>query len=369
MSDFGLRKTKRVNEKSRLQVWDFRCDNRKSETYSEQRRNIQNRNWLGFVCLVVALATCVAVAQAQQSKNIPRIGFITTGFPASIAHLLEGFKQGLREHGYVHGENVILELRYGEAKADRLPILAAELVRLKVDVIVAIPNPAIEAVRQATQTIPVVMPIGSDPVGAGFAASLARPGANITGLSAYSPELNGKRLELLKETVPQLSRVALLMSPNVPGNPTDLKETKEAARSLRLRSQLFEVASTSDLESVFKSMANEKAAGFVVFPGQPTLFISRKQIVELAVKYRLPAMYPLADYVTAGGLISYGVNNLDLFRRAATYVDKILKGAKPADLPVEQPKKFEFVINLKTAKQIGLTIPPNVLARADKVIK
>ena len=322
----------------------------------------------GIALCVMLLALCQS-AFAQQSKKIPRIGVITTGFPVSIAHLLESFKQGLREHGYVEGQNVVLELRFGEAKAEQIPILAADLARLKVDVIVAIPNPAIDAVRRATQTIPIVMPIGSDPVGAGFAASLARPGGNITGLSAYSPELNGKRLELLKEAVPHLSRVALLMSPKVPGNPMDLKETEAAAKSLRLRSQFYEVSGSSDLEDIFKSMANKRADGFVVFPGQPTLFVSRKEIVEFAVKHRLPAMYPLADYVTAGGLISYGVNNLDLFRRAATYVDKILKGAKPADLPIEQPTKFEFVINLKAAKQIGLTIPPNVLARADRVIR
>jgi putative tryptophan/tyrosine transport system substrate-binding protein len=321
-----------------------------------------------FALCAMLLALCVS-AQAQPAKKIPRIGFITTGYPVSIAHLLEGFIQGLREHGYVEGQNVVLELRFGEAKAERIPILAADLVRLKVDVIVAIPNPAIDAVRRATQTIPIVMPIGSDPVGAGFATSLAQPGGNITGMSAYSPELNGKRLELLAEAVPHLSRVALLMSPKVPGNAVDLKETEVAARSLRLRSQLYEVTGSSDLERIFKSMADEKADGFVVFPGQPTLFVSRKEIVELAVKYRLPAMYPLADYVTGGGLISYGVNNLDLFWRAATYVDKILKGAKPADLPIEQPTRFEFVINLKAAKQIGLAIPPNVLARADRVIR
>ena len=255
------------------------------------------RNAVFSTLLLVLLLAVAITAEAQQPKKVHRIGFITTAFPASIEHLLEGFKQGLREHGYVEGQNVLLELRYGEAKAEQLPILAADLVRLKVDVIVAIPNPAIEAVRQATQTIPIVMPIGSDPVGAGFAASLARPGGNITGLSAYSPELNGKRLELLKESVPQLSRVALLMSPNVPGNPTDLKETEVAARSLRLRSQLYEVGGPSDLEIVFKTIAKEHAEGFIVFPGQPTLFVSRKQIVELAVKYRLPAMYPLADYV------------------------------------------------------------------------
>ena len=317
----------------------------------------------------VALLAVAVIAEAQQPKKVPRVGFITTGFPVSIAHLLEGFKQGLRERGYVDGQNVVLELRYGEGKTEQLPILAAELVRRKVDVIVAIPNPAIEAVRQATPTIPIVMPIGSDPVGAGFVSSLARPGGNVTGLSAYSPELNGKRLELLKETIPQLSRVALLMTPNVPGNLNDLKETELAAQSLRLRTQLYEVQDSSDLDNVFKAMAKKHVEGFIVFPGQPTLFVSRKKVVELAVKYRLPAMYPLADYVNAGGLISYGVNNLDLFRRAATYVDRILKGAKPADLPVEQPTKFELVINLKAAKQIGLTIPPNVLVRADKVIK
>jgi putative ABC transport system substrate-binding protein len=199
------------------------------------------------VCLLLTFFL-LTVAEAQQPKKIPRIGFITTGFPVSIAHLLEGFKQALRELGYIGGQNVVLELRFGDAKAEQIPILAADLVRLKVDVIVAIPNPAIEAVRQATQTIPIVMRIGSDPVGAGFAASLARPGGNITGLSAYSPELNGKRVELLKEAVPHLSRVALLMSPKVPGNPMDLKETEVAARSLRLRSQLYEVGGSSDLE-------------------------------------------------------------------------------------------------------------------------
>jgi putative tryptophan/tyrosine transport system substrate-binding protein len=308
-------------------------------------------------------------AQAQPARKVPRIGFLTTGFPASITHLLEGFKQGLRDLGYVEGQNILLELRYGEAKTERLATLAAELVRLKVDVIVAIPNPAIEAVRQATQTIPIVMPIGSDPVGVGFVASLARPGGNITGLSAYSPELNGKRLEILKETLPKLLQVTLLVSPNVPGNAIDLKDTELAASSLRLRTQTLEVGSSSALNGVFKRMIDERADAFIVFPGQPTLFVSRKQIVELAAKNRLPGMYPLADYVDAGGLISYGVNNLEMFRRAATYVDKILKGAKPAELPVEQPTKFEFIVNLKAAKQIGLTIPPNVLARADRLIR
>ena len=324
--------------------------------------------WSSILGVVLLLAVEV-MAQAQQPTKVPRIGFLTTGFPVTIAHLLEGFKQGLREHGYVEGQNVILEVRYGEAKAERLPILAAELARLKVDVIIALPNSAIEAVKHATQTIPIVMPIGSDPVGVGFIDSLARPAGNITGLSAYSPELNGKRLELLKETVPKLSRVALLMSPKIPGNAIDLKETEVAARSLQLRIQLFELQESTDLEGLFKTMIKERAEALIVFPGQPTLFANRKQVVELAAKNRLPAMYPLADYVAAGGLTSYGVNNRDLFRRAAAYVDKILKGAKPADLPVEQPMTFEFIINLKAAKQIGLTIPPNVLVRANRVIK
>jgi ABC-type uncharacterized transport system substrate-binding protein len=210
-------------------------------------------------------------AEAQQPKKVPRIGFLTSGFPVAVAHLLEGFKQGLRELGYVEGQNVLLELRYGEATAERLPILAAELVNLKVDVIVAVPNSAIEAVKHATQTIPIVMPIGSDPVGVGFVASLARPAGNITGLSAYSPELNGKRLELLKETVPKLSRVALLMSPNIPGNAIDLKETEVAARSLQLRTQLFEVRESLDLEGLFKAMIKERAEALIVFPGQPNI--------------------------------------------------------------------------------------------------
>ena len=323
---------------------------------------------IGLTLSAFLFALC-ASAGAQQPKKVPRIGLLTAGFPASIAHLLEGFKQGLRELGYVEGQNVLLELRYGEAKTERLPILAAELVAMKVDVIVAIPNPAIEAVRQATQTIPIVMPIGSDPVGVGFVASLARPGGNITGLSAYSPELNGKRLEILKETVPKIFGVALLVSPNVPGNAIDLNDTEMAARSLRLRTQILEVGGSSALDGVFKTMIKERVEAFIVFPGQPTLFVNRKQIVDLAAKNRLPAIYPLADYVDIGGLISYGVNNRDMFHRAAMYVDKILKGAKPADLPVEQPTKFELVINLKTAKQIGLTIPQGVLYRADKVIK
>ena len=243
-------------------------------------------------------------AQGPQPRKVQRVGLLTTGFPESLPHLLEAFKQGLREHGYVEEQNILLELRYAEAQAERLPILAAELVRLKVDVIVAIPNPAVEAVKQATQTIPIVMPLGSDPVGVGFVASLARPGGNITGLSAYSPELNGKRLEILKEAVPKLSQVALLTTPNVRGNAIDLKDTEMAAHALQVRTQFLNVGSSSQLGSVFNTMVKESSDAFIVFPGQPTLFANRKQVVELAAKNRLPGMYPLADYVDSGGLIS-----------------------------------------------------------------
>ena len=319
--------------------------------------------------ILAALLVGFGVAEAQQPTKILRIGFLAAATPATAAHLLEAFKQGLHEHGYVEGKNTVLELRFGEGKAEQFPILAAELVRLKVDVIVALTNPVIDAVRQATQTIPIIMPAASDPVGAGFVASLARPGGNITGLTGYSPELNGKRLEILKEAFPKLSRVALLLSPNFPGSTLDLKETESAARALGLRMQPLEVRDDSDIDRSFKAMIKERADALTMFPGHPVLFVNRKKIVELAANHRLPTMYSLIEFVEAGGLMFYGPDLLVGYRRAADYVDKILKGAKPAELPVEQPTKFDLVINLKTAKQIGLTIPPNVLARADRVIK
>ena len=319
--------------------------------------------------ILAALLVGFGVAGAQQPTKILRIGFLAAATPATAAHLLEAFKQGLHEHGYVEGKNTVLELRFGEGKAEQFPILAAELVRLKVDVIVALTNPVIDAVRQATQTIPIIMPAASDPVGARFVASLARPGGNITGLTGYSPELNGKRLEILKEAFPKLSRVALLLSPNFPGSTLDLKETESAARALGLRMQPLEVRDDSDIDRSFKAMIKERADALTMFPGHPVLFVNRKKIVELAANDRLPTMYSLIEFVEAGGLMFYGPDLLVGYRRAADYVDKILKGAKPAELPVEQPTKFDLVINLKTANQIGLTIPPNVLARADRVIK
>jgi putative ABC transport system substrate-binding protein len=337
-----------------------------SKTPREKR---MSRRVIVFICLLLTVLLPTGFLQAQQAKKVSRIGIIFSSTPVATARFVEAFKQALRELGYVEGQNVVFEPRFGEAKPERLPILAAELVRLKADVMVAVTNPGIEAVKQATQTIPIIMAAGTDPVGSGFAASLARPGGNITGLTAFSPELNGKRLELLKETFPKVSRVALLVTPNVPGSALDLKETESAARSLRLRIQFLEVRGPSDLDSAFKAITKEHADALTMFPGHPVLMANRKQVVELAAKNRVPAMYPFTEFVDAGGLMSYGPDLAANFRRAAVYVDKILKGTKPGDLPVEQPTKFELVINLKAAKQIGLTIPPNVLARADKVIR
>ncbi|MGH2404089.1 MAG: ABC transporter substrate-binding protein [bacterium] len=323
-----------------------------------------------LICLLTStLLSTVPFVEAQQPRKIHRIGILFPSTAATTTHLLEAFKQGLRELSYVEGQNVLLESRYGEAKAEQLPVLAAELVRLKVDIIVAVTNSVIQAVKQATQTIPIVTPNSSDPVGSGFAASLARPGGNITGLTAFSPELNGKRLELLKEVVPRVSRVALLLNPNVPGSVLDLKETESAARSLGLRIQSFEVRDASDIDSAFEARTRERADALTMLPGHPGLFVNRKKIVELAAKNRLPTMYSLSEFVDAGGLIFYGPDRLVGYRRAAYYVDKILKGSKPSELPIEQPTRFELIINLKAARQIGLTIPPNVLARADKIIK
>ena len=319
--------------------------------------------------LLITVLLMTGFAQAQQPKKIPRIGVLNPATPATVAHLIEAFKQGLREHGYVEGQNVVLESRFGEAKSEEFPVLAAELVRLKVDVIVAFTNPMIEAAKQATQTIPIVTPNSSDPVGSGFAASLARPGGNITGLTTASPELNGKRLEILKETVAKLSRVAVLLSPNFPGGALDLKETEAAARSLGLRIQPLEVRDASDIDRAFGAITNERADALTMFPGHPVLFVNRKKIVELAAKNRLPVMYALSEFVDAGDLMCYEPDRLVMYRRAATYVDKILKGAKPGELPIEQPTKFELIINLKTAKQIGVTIPQSLLYQADKVIK
>jgi putative ABC transport system substrate-binding protein len=270
--------------------------------------------------------------------------------------------------GYVEGENIVIEDRYAEGKFDLLPALAAELVRLKVDIIITAGPPVTRAVKDATATIPVVMAQDGDPVGNGFVASLARPGGNITGMSQLAPEISGKQLELLKETVPRLSRVAVLGTSTRPGNAYALKETELAAGTFAVRIQYLDVRDPKDIETAFREARKGRAGAVLVLQG-PVFTAQRTQVVDLAAKTRLPAIYPQTEYTDVGGFMCYGVNTPDLFRRAANYVDKILKGAKPADLPVEQPKKFELVINLKTAKQIGVTIPPNVLARADRVIR
>ncbi len=318
------------------------------------------------VIAIIAVLGVVAMAQAQQAKKVPRIGLLVPGSESAFSIRTEAFRQGLRELGYVEGKNIAIEYRWAEGNLDRLPALAAELVLLKVDLIFASGNAA-RAAKSATRTIPIVA-TSADPVGTGLVASLARPGGNITGLSLLSPELSGKRLELLKETVPKLSRVAVLLNPTAANSPSDLKETQTAARSLGMQLQLLEARSPDKFDPSFSAMMREHAGALVVTTD--LMFLdNRTRIVSLAAKNRLPVMYYDRSFVEAGGLMSYGADIDDLFRRAATYVDKILKGAKPADLPVEQPTKFELVINLKTAKQIGLTIPPNVLVRADKVIK
>jgi putative ABC transport system substrate-binding protein len=319
-----------------------------------------------FALFATLFALCV-VSKAQELKKVPRIGFLTNSssfFPGRI----EAFRQGLRELGYVEGKNIVIEWRYTENKLDRAPTLAAELVLLKVDIIVSGGPSATRFLKEATTTIPIVMGFDTDPVGNGLVASLARPGGNITGLSVLSPELGGKRLELLKEIVPKLTRVAVLGSSTLPGNAQTLRETELAAGALGVTLQYVDVLNPKDIEAAFRA-ASKRRAEAVLALGNPVLNAHRTQVTDLAVKSRLPAMYYAAEFVEAGGLMFYGVDFPDLFRRAATYLDKILKGAKPTDLPVEQPKKFEFIINLKAAKQIGLTIPPNVLARADKVIR
>jgi ABC-type uncharacterized transport system substrate-binding protein len=317
------------------------------------------------VCLLLTvLLFTVSPAEAQQPKRVPRIGYIATVSAASIRDRYEAFRQGLRDLGYTEGKNIVIESRFAEGKPDRLPDLAAELVRLNVDVIVTSGPPSTRAAKKATSTIPIVMAEDPDPVATGLVASLARPGGNITGLSSLSPEISGKRLEILKEVLPKLSRVAVLGT----GNAALVRETDLAAQALGLQLQYLEIREPNDIEAAFQKTAKGRADAVMLLEN-PVNLSHRKKIVDLAVRNRLPAIYPWPEFVEEGGLVTYTASRTDLFRRAATYVDKILKGAKPADLPVEQPTKFEFVINLNAAKQIGVTIPPNVLVRADKVIR
>ena len=322
---------------------------------------------LSILFVIVLLAVAI-MAEAQQTGKVPRIAYLTVAPLSANVARVEAFRQGLRELGYVEGKNIVIEWRSGEGKLDSEGELVAEAVRLKVDVIVTSGPTMTRAAKQATVTIPIVMTFDSDPVGSGFIASLARPGGNITGLSALSPELSGKQLELLKEIIPKLSRVAILGNSNEPANPKTLKEIELAAGALGVQVQSLDALAPKDIETAFRAATKARVDALVVL-ASPVLNDQRAKVANLALKSRLPAIYFRQEFVEAGGLMSYGTSFIDLSRRASVYVDKILKGTKPADLPVEQPTKFELVINLKTAKQIGLTIPPNVLARADRVIK
>jgi putative ABC transport system substrate-binding protein len=319
--------------------------------------------WVATLVLVFAV-----IAEAQQAKKVPRIGFLGGESSSFYAVRIDAFRQGLNELGYIEGKNIVIEYRYAGGKLDRLPALAKELVGLKPDVIVAATTPSVLAAKKASATIPIVFVSVSDPVGSGLVASLARPGENITGLTVLVPELSGKRLELLKEAIPSVIRVAALWNPANPAQELVWKEIQAAAQELRLQLQSLEVRSANDFDIAFEAVLRERAQALIPTP-EPLINTQLKRIVEFAAKNRLPAMYGGPEVVDAGGLMSYAPNYTDHYRRTATYVDKILKGAKPADLPVEQPTKFELVINLKTAKQIGLTIPQKMLARADKVIK
>ena len=320
-----------------------------------------------MVCLLCAMlfALC-STAEAEQATKLPRIGYLAARLGPGPND--RAFQQGLRELGYVEGQNIIIETRWAGANPDRLPSLAAELVRLKVDIIVTSGSTSTRAAKKATVTIPIVMAQDPDPIGSGLVASLARPGGNVTGLSNLNRELSGKRLELLKEIIPRLSRIAVFGTTAFPGNAQGVREVESAAEAFAVKLQYLDCLSPTDIETAFRAATSQRSDAVLVLPG-PIFNAHRTKIADLAAKNRLPVTYNSPEYVEVGGLMSYGASITDSYRRAATYVDKILKGATPAELPIEQATKFELVINLKAAKQIGLTIPPNVLARADRVIR
>jgi putative ABC transport system substrate-binding protein len=323
---------------------------------------------IGLALGALLLALCFS-AEAQEPTKIPRIGYLAGGDPTSAAPPVSAFRQGLRELGYVEGKNILVEYRYAEGKRDRVAGLVRELVQLKVDALVLITLPSVRAAKQATQTIPIVIVLAVDPVAEGLVVSLASPGGNITGISTLQRELSGKRLELLKEMIPTMRRVGVLRDADAPGSELGFKEYEEAAHALKVQLQSLEVRGPEPgWDQVFHAAVTGGAQALITIRN-PLMRRFTKQIADFAIKYRLPSLTEGNESVEAGGLMSYGVNDAETFKRAAYYIDRILKGTKPADLPVEQPTKFELVINLKTAKQIGLTIPPNVLARADRVIK
>ena len=327
---------------------------------------------IGLAVVLAASLTLASLgtAAAQRAGTVPRVGYLNPGSSSDPVRQrrLEALRQGLRELGYVEGRNIALEPRWAEGKYDRYPALAADLVRSKVDVIVAWSGQATKAAQEATRTIPIVMSLVNDPVGSGLVASLARPGGNVTGTTVMAPDVVGKRLELLKEVVPKVSRVAVLQHPDNPASAPMLREVEARARALGVRLQILGVRNPAEIDSAFAAMTRERAGALLTL--SDAIFDNQqRQILELAAKRRLPAIFGNRQYAEAGGLMAYGPDFLALERRAATYIDKILKGAKPAELPVEQPTKFELVINLKTAKALGLTIPPSVLGRADQIIQ
>ena len=324
---------------------------------------MKNITSIFFLALSVFIPILNISSQAQQPGKVPHIGFLSLSGANQ-----EAFRQGLRDLGYIEGKNIAIESRTAANRADRLSVLAGELVDLKVDVIVAAGSQAVHAAQRTTKSIPIVMTSSSDPVGTGFVASLAHPGGNITGLSLVGPDLSTKRLEMLKEVILGVSRVAVFWNPDDPAAKISLRETQDAAKAEAMHLQILEIREASDFQSAFRAANKGRARALILLPA-PIVATQAKQIAELALKNNLPAISPVSEFPNAGGLMSYGANLADLYRRAATYVDKILKGVKPIDLPVEQPTKFELVLNLKTAKQIGLTIPPNMLARADRVIR
>jgi putative ABC transport system substrate-binding protein len=322
----------------------------------------------GIVTLLLSLLTVSLTSQAQPAAHVPRLGLLVPGSAAGFASRIEAFRHGLRDLGYVEGRTIAIAYRFADGQEARIPALAAELVRLPVDVIVVDGILAIRAAQHATTTIPIVMAVIGDPVGAGLVASLARPGGNTTGLSLMLPEVSGKRLELLREAMPTLAHVAVLWNPEVHDSRVVFQETQTAAPALGLRLQALEVRRPAEFDQAFAAMTSAHAEALVVI-SNALFFSHRRQLAALAVRHRLPAIFHSREYAEAGGLMAYGANGEDLYRRTATYVDKILKGAKPGDLPVEQPVKFELVINLKTAEALGLTIPPTLLFQADEVIK
>jgi ABC-type uncharacterized transport system substrate-binding protein len=339
-----------------------------SKTCTEPRQSIENRKWAGLFAIVVALTVCGARAEAQQPGKIFRIGILDNSTASGSAVLLDAFREELRKLGWIEGKKIAFEYRFAEHKDERLPELAAELIRLKVDLILAMGQQAASAAKSGTTSIPVVMATAGSPVAGGLVSSLARPGGNVTGLSSLATELNSKRLEILKDALPKLSRVGFVRRPGTSTSP-QMQDVRVAATTLKVKLEMIETQlDAKSLERAFQTAKRKQLEAMITATGRP-FFAERRTIVELASKYQLPAIYPQREFVDDGGLMSYGVDFDDLLRKSAHYVDKILKGTKPADLPVQQATKFEFIINLKAAKEIGLTIPVRVLERANQVIK